>query len=126
MVATLSQVLAALAPREVPVIFTGNEHATKTRGLPFSPPSAGNALGYRLKDRGFVHLGILYRGETIWTCIKIDGCGVQDGGTPGPALSSFSIGLSDDPADNAMDFAGRLTASLPAVTAGQDSSSQTR
>lgn len=67
MVATLSQVLAALTPREVPVIFTGNEHARKTQGLPFiaplsSPPSAGNALGYRLyrlRGRGFVPLGIL-------------------------------------------------------------------
>jgi hypothetical protein len=101
----------------VPVIFTGNVHARKTQGLPFGPPGMADAdpLGHRLKDRGFVHLGIAYRGGTIWTCLTADRCALQQGGTPGPAVRAFSITSSQDPAYDAMYFTGRLTASMPAV-----------
>lgn len=109
--------------------FAGQVHARKTQGLTFigAPPDAKDAqpLGYRLKDRGFVHLGISYAGGSIWTCMP-SGCGVQQGGTPGPAVRSFSITASDDPAYDAMYDAGRLTASRPAAPVGTNPTPQTR
>lgn len=123
MAVTVRQGLTTLSPREVPVIFTGNVHARKTQGLPFSgaPPDAKDAqpLGYRLKDRGFVHLGIRYSGGSIWICLQ-DHCGVQQGTSPGPVPSAFSIEPSGDPAYDAIYVVGPLTASPPAVPAGQN------
>ncbi len=45
MAARLRQELAGLAPGNFPIIFTGNAHARKTKGLPFlnAPPGAANA-----------------------------------------------------------------------------------
>lgn len=121
--------MAATLDTAFVTLFAGQVHARKTQGLPFigAPPDAKDAqpLGYRLKDRGFVHLGISYAGGSIWTCMP-SGCGVQQGGTPGPAVRSFSITASDDPAYDAMYDAGRLTASRPAAPVGTNPTPQTR
>jgi hypothetical protein len=107
-------------PGEFPVIFTGNVHARKTQGLPFvgAPPGSENAqpLGYRLKDQGFLHLNIAYRGGAAWGCYQADTCGIYQIGEPGPAVSVFSLRPSANPAYDAEYFVGRLTASSPAAT----------
>jgi erythromycin esterase-like protein len=117
MAATLDRALSTLAPGEIPVIYAGQVHVRKTKGLPFigAPPESGNVepLGYRLKDRGFLHLNIGYHGGTGWVCLQ-EGCGVHEAGTPGPAVRAFSITSSSDPAYDAEYFVGRITASPPA------------
>ncbi len=121
MAARLREELARLSPDEFPVIFTGNVHARKTRGLPFlnAPPGAERAepLGYRLRDLGFVHMNAAYRGGTAWTCGNASTCGVQQLGEPGPPVSSFSIRPSADPAYDLEYFVGSFTASPPAAAA---------
>lgn len=117
MAVRLREELARLAPVEFPVIFTGNVHTRKTQGLPFlnAPPSAEHAepLGYRLRDLGFVHMNVAYRGGSAWICAST--CGVQQLGQPGRAVSSFSIRPSTDPAYDLEYFVGSFTASLPAT-----------
>jgi hypothetical protein len=111
--------LSNLSAAEVPIIFTGNVHARKMKGLHAlnAPPGMGNAepLGYRLRGLGFLDLNIDYRGGTIWTCFSPSDCNVHDGGEPGPAVKSFSIAPSTDPAYDLKYSVGRLTASPPAA-----------
>jgi hypothetical protein len=127
MAVSVARGLDTLGFQEVVVIFTGNVHARKTQGLPFvgAPASAEHAepLGYRLKERGFLHLNISYRGGSLWACMA-DGCGVHQGLPPGPAVSSFSITASADPAYDLEYFVGRVTASPPAAAAAGGQTSQ--
>jgi hypothetical protein len=117
MAVRLREDLARLAPDEFPVIFTGNVHARKTKGLPFlnAPSGAEQAepLGYRLRDLGLVHINADYRGGSAWTCAAT--CGVQWLGKPGPGVSSFSIRPSADSAYDLEYFVGSFTASPPAA-----------
>jgi hypothetical protein len=119
MAVRLHQELSTLSPGEVPVIFTGNVHARKTKGLPFlnAPPGseAAQPLGYRIKDLGFLHMNIAYSGGTAWNCFE-SACGVHGStGSPAPAVTSFLIRPSADPAYDVEYFVGPLTASPPAV-----------
>jgi hypothetical protein len=117
MAARLREELARLSPHEFPLIFTGNVHARKTKGLPFlnAPPDAEQAepLGYRLRDLSFVHVNAAYRGGSAWTCTET--CGVRWFGKPGRAVSPVSIRPSRDPAYDLEYFVGPFTASPPAV-----------
>jgi hypothetical protein len=112
--------LSNAAADEMPVIFTGNVHARKTKGLEAlnAPPGMENAqpLGYRLRDLGFLHMNIGYRGGTAWTCFSSSQCGALDLGKPGSAVSSYSIVRSADPAYDLQYLVGPLTASPPATT----------
>jgi hypothetical protein len=111
--------LSNLNAAEVPIIFTGNVHARKTKGLHAlnAPPGMENAapLGYRLRDLGFLDLNIDYRGGSIWTCFSPSDCSLHDGDEPGPAVEYFSIAPSTDPAYDLKYSVGRLTASPPAA-----------
>jgi len=112
--------LSNLGADEVPVIFTGNVHARKTKGLQAlnAPPGMESAepLGYRLKDLGYLHMNIDYRGGSAWVCPSSSTCGVREVDEPGGGVSSFSIVRSGDPAYDLQYFVGSLTASPPAVT----------
>jgi hypothetical protein len=111
--------LSNLGADEIPVIFTGNVHARKTKGLQAlnAPPGMENAepLGYRLRDLGFLYMNIDYRGGSAWTCAAR--CGVLEVGEPGTGVSSFSIAPSASPAYDVQYSVGALTASPPAATA---------
>ena len=117
MASQLRAELAGLTPGAFPIIFTGNVHARKTKGLPFinAPPDAANAkpLGYRLRDLPYLHLNIIHDGGSIWACYGT--CGLHQFGTPGPAVSAFSIRPSSDPAYDFDYFVGPISASPPAV-----------
>jgi hypothetical protein len=117
MAARLRQKLALLTPKEFPIIFTGNVHARKTRGLPFinAPPGAASAepLGYRLRDLPYLHLNISYSGGSGWVCYEK--CGTRRFGKAGPAVSAFSIRPSSDPAYDLEYFVGSISASPPAA-----------
>lgn len=117
MAAHLREELARLAPDEFPVIFTGNVHARKTKGLQAlnAPPGMENAepLGYRLRDQDFPHLNISYQGGFAWTCIAASPCRVQSLGEPGPAVTSFSIRRSEDPGYDLEYFVGSSPLRFP-------------
>jgi hypothetical protein len=117
MAARLRQELAGLPPGNFPIIFTGNVHARKTKGLPFlnAPPGAANAepLGYRLRDLPYLHLNIVDDGGSEWACYGK--CGMHHFGKAGPAVSVFSIRPSSDPAYDLEYYVGPITASPPAV-----------
>jgi hypothetical protein len=117
----LRRELSNLGADEIPVIFTGNVHARKTKGLQAlnAPPGMENAepLGYRLKDLGYLHMNIDYRGGSAWVCPSSSSCGVREVGEPGAGVSSFSIVPSADPAYDVQYSVGALTASPPAATA---------
>ena len=117
----LRQQLSSLHADEVPLIFTGNVHARKMKGLTVSsgPPGMENAepLGYRLRDLGFTHMNIDTRGGgSLWTCFSPTNCGVQEMDERGPAVSSYSIVPSPNPAYDLIYVAGPLTASAPAIS----------
>jgi hypothetical protein len=113
--------LSNIGVDEIPVIFTGNVHARKTKGLQAlnAPPGMEIAepLGYRLKDLGYLHMNIDYRGGSAWVCPSSSSCGVREVGEPGAGVSSFSIVPSADPAYDVQYSVGALTASPPAATA---------
>ena len=113
--------LSNLRAGEIPVIFTGNVHARKTKGLlaTNAPPGMENAepLGYRIRDLKYLHLDIGYRGGSLWTCDSPTHCGVQVIGEPGAAVATFAILPPAKPAYDAQYFVGTVTASPPAVTA---------
>jgi hypothetical protein len=117
----LRQALSDLGASEIPVIFAGNVHARKTKGLQAqnAPPGMENAepLGYRLRDLGFLSLNIDYRGGTLWACFTPSDCGARDLGARAPAAGGFAIVPSTDAAYDLKYSVGGLTASPPAVSA---------
>ena len=117
MAANLRQELAIATPGDFPIIFTGNVHARKTKGLPFinAPPGAADAkpLGYRLRALPYLHLNIIHDGGSIWACYGT--CGLHQFGKPGPAVHAFSIRPSSDPAYDLDYFVGPISASPPAI-----------
>jgi hypothetical protein len=116
----LREKLSKLRAADFPIIFAGNVHARKAKGLHAinAPPGMETAepLGYRLRDLGFLAIDIDYRGGTLWTCFSPSDCGVHDGGERGPAVRSFVIAPSADPAYDLKYLVGSLTASPPAAT----------
>ncbi|HTC45474.1 MAG TPA: hypothetical protein VK696_10530 [Steroidobacteraceae bacterium] len=112
--------LSNLNATDIPIIFAGNVHARKTKGLHAqnAPPGMVNAepLGYRLRDLGFLDIDIDYRGGTLWTCFSPSDCGVHDGGERGRPVRPFAIAPSADSAYDLKYLVGSLTASPPAAT----------
>ena len=115
---TLRQHLAAAGKGAFPVIFAGNVHARKTRGLQFenAPPGMEDSapMGYLLRDLRLRHLNIDFSGGSLWTCMAPTGCAVHEIGDPGPAIETFTIGPSANPAYDLQYSVGSLTASAPA------------
>jgi hypothetical protein len=54
------------------IVFGGNVHARKTKGLPFANAPAGSddhePLGFLIRDWALVHLDADYRGGATWAC----------------------------------------------------------
>jgi hypothetical protein len=116
----LREKLSKLRAADFPIIFAGNVHARKTKGLHAinAPPGMETAepLGYRLRDLGFLDIDIDYRGGTLWTCFSASDCGVHDGGERGAVVRYFVIAPSADPAYDLKYLVASLTASPPAAT----------
>lgn len=116
----LREELSKLRAADFPIIFAGNVHARKTKGLHAinAPPGMENAepLGYRLRDLGFLDINIDYRGGTFWACFSPSVCGVHDGGKRGAAVNAVVVAPSTDPAFDLKYSVGSLTASPPAAT----------
>lgn len=68
------------------IVFGGNVHARKIKGLPVANPTPDDEnhepLGYLIKDWGLIHLNADYRGGALWGCAGPDGCAVQEFGSP--------------------------------------------
>ncbi len=104
------------------IVFGGNVHARKTKGLPFSNAPGGSddhePLGYLIRDWGLVHLNAGYRGGGVWACTgpSPDDCKTIELG-PGctadcPAHPIIRL-QSADPAYDGVYDVGRLTVSGP-------------
>ena len=104
------------------IVFGGNVHARKTKGLPFLNAPAGAAdhepLGYLIRDWGLIHLNAAYRGGNIWTCSgpSPKDCGPRILG-PGctadcPAHPIIRLQRTDPAYDGVYDV-GKLTVSGP-------------
>jgi hypothetical protein len=104
------------------IVFGGNVHARKTKGLPFRNAPSGSddhePLGYLIKDWGLIHLDVDYRGGTSWGCTgpSPDDCKTMVLG-PGctadcPAHPTIRLQLTNPAFDGVYDV-GRLTVSSP-------------
>lgn len=60
-------------------------------------------------------MNIAYRGGSLWTCVSMSRCGVQQTGENGNPVEAFAIRPSTDPAYDVEYFVGTLTASSPAA-----------
>ena len=103
---------------EFKVLFAGNAHVRKTKGLPFPNLPADvrdrENLGYLLRDWDLLHLNVRISGGTMWTCQE-RGCGNQTMPMHGPDVDTVSIKLSSaDPAYDGYYDVGHTTASPPA------------
>jgi hypothetical protein len=108
------------------IVFGGNVHARKTKGLRFAgaPPDSENhePLGFQIRDWKLVHLNVYYRGGTGWGCVggpDAANCSVMEFGPacttdcpPHAVIRLGRQGQSDDAYDGVYDV-GRLTASPP-------------
>jgi hypothetical protein len=104
------------------IVFGGNVHARKTKGLPFHNAPSGSAdhepLGYLIRDWALIHLNVHYRGGTSWACTgpSPDDCKVIDLGSgctaDCPANPIIRLQASDPAYDGVYDV-GRLTVSEP-------------
>ncbi len=111
------------------IVFGGNVHARKTKGLPFTnaPPGSEDhePLGYLIRDWGLIHLDAGYRGGTTWACTgpAPDDCGSID---LGPACAADcpkhpSIRLeATNPAFDGVYEVGSLTISVPVNRQGKN------
>ena len=104
------------------IVFGGNVHARKTKGLPFSNAPRGSddyePIGYRIRDWGLIHLDVDYRGGAGWGCTgpSPDNCTSIDYG-PGctadcPAHPIIRLQTTNPAYDGVYDV-GRLTVSGP-------------
>ena len=104
------------------IVFGGNVHARKTKGLPFHNAPAGSddyePLGYLIRDWGLKHLDADYRGGAGWACTgpSPGDCKAIDFG-PGctadcPANQTIRL-QSNNPAYDGVYDVGRLTVSGP-------------
>jgi hypothetical protein len=104
------------------IVFGGNVHARKTKGLPFSNAPAGSddyePLGYLIRDWRLVHLDAEYRGGAGWGCTgpSPEDCATIDLG-PGctvdcPAHPIVRL-LAGNPAYDGVYDVGRMTVSRP-------------
>jgi hypothetical protein len=104
------------------IVFGGNVHARKTKGLPFGNAPSGSdnfePLGYQVRDWGLIHLDAGYRGGASWACTgpTPDDCRSIDLG-PGcsadcPAHPAIRL-MDTNPAYDGVYYVGRLTVSGP-------------
>jgi hypothetical protein len=104
------------------IVFGGNVHARKTKGLPFLNAPSGSddhePLGYLIRDWGLVHLDADYRGGSTWGCTgpSPDHCTTLDLG-PGCTADCPSHPIirlqSTNPAFDGVYDVGRLSVSRP-------------
>lgn len=104
------------------IVFGGNVHARKTRGLtgPGVPPEYAQHehLGYLLRDWHLVHLNAAYRGGASWACTGAapGNCSVHQHGqgcsTDCPPHTLIRLTNSDPAYDGVYDV-GKLTPSPP-------------
>jgi hypothetical protein len=102
------------------IVYGGNVHARKTRGLPFrgAPPDSEQHenLGYLIRDFGLVHLNPMYRGGAFWGCPAGDDCSELQVGpsctTDCPVHAVIRLQDSDPAYDGVYDV-GKLTVSRP-------------
>ncbi len=104
------------------IVFGGNVHARKTKGLPFNNAPSGSddfePLGFLIRDWGLIHLDAGYRGGAAWACTgpSLDDCRIIDIG-PGctadcPAHPAIRL-RTDDPAYDGVYEVGKLSVSAP-------------
>jgi hypothetical protein len=111
------------------IVFGGNVHARKTKGLPFLNAPSGSddhePLGYLIRDWGLVHLNAEYRGGTGWGCTgpSPDDCRTIDLGprctADCPAHPSIWLQLTDPAYDGVYDV-GSLSVSGPLHRQGKN------
>jgi hypothetical protein len=111
------------------IVFGGNVHARKTKGLPFFNAPSGSEdhepLGYLIRDWGLVHLDAAYRGGTSWGCTgpAPENCRTMD---LGPACTADcpahpGIRLSNaHPAYDGVYDVGKMTVSGPLRLQGRN------
>jgi hypothetical protein len=104
------------------IVFGGNVHARKTRGLEIvgAPPGSENhePLGYQLQDWNLIHLNVYYRGGSMWGCMgpPPDGCSIlnQEPSCSADCPSALAIRLTRiHPSYDGVYDVGSLTASPP-------------
>jgi hypothetical protein len=54
------------------IVFGGNVHARKTKGLPWAGSEDHEPLGYQIRDWNLIHLDARYRGGAGWACTGPD------------------------------------------------------
>jgi hypothetical protein len=104
------------------IVFGGNVHARKTKGLPFLNAPSGSdeheSLGYLIRDWGLLHLDAAYRGGALWACRgpTPDDCKTIDLGpgcaTDCPAHPTIRLQVTNPAYDGVYDV-GKLTVSGP-------------
>jgi hypothetical protein len=104
------------------IVFGGNVHARKTRGMDMvgAPPGSENhePLGYLLRDWNLIHLNVHYRGGSMWACMgpPPDGCSIlnQEPSCAADCPSAPAIRLTrTHPSYDGVYDVGKLTASPP-------------
>jgi hypothetical protein len=111
------------------IVFGGNVHARKTKGLPFVNAPSGSddhePLGYLIRDLRLIHLDADYRGGTSWGCTgpSPDDCKTIDLGTgctaDCPAHPIVRLQPTNPAYDGVYDV-GKLTVSGPLRRQGKN------
>jgi hypothetical protein len=116
----------ALRPEDLVVVLTGNIHNRLTKGMPWNAEL--RPMGHRLvaarPDARVISLDMAYPGGSAWVCFGSapSDCKAQELGGLESAEGRSGIELHDEPAGEPYSgryYAGRLTASPPAVGAGE-------
>ena len=102
------------------IVFGGNVHARKTKGLNVVGAPAGyenyEPLGYLIRDWGLIHLNARYQGGAAWGCTGPMLCQVRSLGpactTDCPANPAIRLGREDVAYDGVYEV-GSLTPSPP-------------
>jgi hypothetical protein len=111
------------------IVFGGNVHARKAKGLPFHNAPSGSEdhepLGYLIRDWGLIHLDAHYGGGAAWGCTgpSPDDCKAIDLGprctAECPAHPTIRL-QSNNPAYDGVYDVGRLTVSGPLRRQGKN------
>jgi len=104
------------------IVFGGNVHARKTKGLiaQGAPPGYENyePVGYLIRDWGLIHLNARYHGGASWACLGPTDCQVRDHGpacpSGCPAYPVIRLGRENVAYDGVYEV-GKLTPSPPLV-----------